>query len=189
MIEKNILGFCYCGCGKKTKLATKTSTRMGHKKGDPFKYLKGHRSLPNYSKSALQMRDGDNRLCKVCEKWKHNDDFYKHSGYICKICRAEQIKLQKLSFPDFNRRQKSRALKRRYGITLEEWEEILASQDHKCKICLKILKSNNTATDHCHDTKKFRGIICYGCNFALGAFKDDIVVMQRAMEYVKKGGL
>ena len=45
MITDNLkfpYGLCRCGCGQKTKIATKTITRLGHKKGQPQYYLKGH---------------------------------------------------------------------------------------------------------------------------------------------------
>lgn len=40
-IEK---GFCQCGCGERTKLATKTNRRDGHVKGEPLAYVLGHTS-------------------------------------------------------------------------------------------------------------------------------------------------
>lgn len=35
-------GYCCCGCGQRTKLASRTSTKVGHIKGKPLRYLHGH---------------------------------------------------------------------------------------------------------------------------------------------------
>jgi hypothetical protein len=38
------LGLCQCGCGGKTKIAIRTDRNYGRTKGQPFRYLLGHRS-------------------------------------------------------------------------------------------------------------------------------------------------
>lgn len=35
-------GYCHCGCGQKTSLATRTKPRLGHIKGEPVAYILGH---------------------------------------------------------------------------------------------------------------------------------------------------
>jgi hypothetical protein len=37
------VGYCQCGCGQKTKLATMTVTKYGHIKGQPLKCIHGHK--------------------------------------------------------------------------------------------------------------------------------------------------
>lgn len=39
------LGLCQCGCGAKTRLATKTSTRDGAVKGQPKRFVSGHNTV------------------------------------------------------------------------------------------------------------------------------------------------
>src|SRR5574343_1514983 len=36
-------GYCECGCGQKTNLARQTDKRLGHIKGKPVRFVKGHR--------------------------------------------------------------------------------------------------------------------------------------------------
>ena len=43
--------------------------------------------------------------------------------------------------------------------------------------------------DHNHETKIIRGIICKNCNSALGMFKDNIIVMKNAIQYLEKDGI
>jgi hypothetical protein len=42
------------------------------------------------------------------------------------------------------------------------------------------------ALDHCHETGKFRGWLCHGCNTALGRFGDNIENIMRVMAYLRR---
>lgn len=35
-------GYCHCGCGQKTRIATKSRPQYGHVKGQPLYYINGH---------------------------------------------------------------------------------------------------------------------------------------------------
>ena len=61
-------------------------------------------------------------------------------------------------------------LKRKYGLTLEAFDELLASQGGGCAICGKPDADN---VDHDHATGRVRGILCWNCNIAIGQFEDD----------------
>lgn len=37
-------GFCQCGCGQQTQLATHTSRRFNRRKGEPQRYIQGHQA-------------------------------------------------------------------------------------------------------------------------------------------------
>ncbi len=83
-------------------------------------------------------------------------------------------------------------IRRRFGIELEEYESLLASQNHRCLICGKDLTktignsaSANLALDHCHKTGKIRGFLCKQCNAGLGYFKDDWRLLRKAMHYLR----
>lgn len=74
-----------------------------------------------------------------------------------------------------------------YGLS--EGDVIAAkwSQNFLCKICEKPLsEGRETHIDHCHTTNKFRGILCHACNVGLGHFKDDIEILQKAIEYLSE---
>ena len=74
-------------------------------------------------------------------------------------------------------------LKRRYNITSQEYENKLASQDYKCAICGKL---DFLHIDHCHKTNKLRDLLCRQCNLGLGHFKDNISLIQKAIDYLHK---
>jgi len=62
---------------------------------------------------------------------------------------------------------------KRYGLTLEQVDEILFKQNHKCAICDRSLKEMNRNIDHDHRTGKVRGILCHRCNAGLGYVEDE----------------
>lgn len=82
---------------------------------------------------------------------------------------------------------KANNLKRYFGLTLEEYDRMLAAQDGKCGICGGVDKTfAHLAVDHCHKTKKIRGLLCNACNRALGAFKDDAALLRAAIDYLNR---
>jgi len=79
-------------------------------------------------------------------------------------------------------------LKSNFGINLEEYNNMLEKQNHCCDIC-GLHKSSfirHLAVDHCHTTNKIRGLLCVNCNLAIGNFKDDIIVLKKAINYLQK---
>jgi hypothetical protein len=79
-------------------------------------------------------------------------------------------------------------LKMLYGLTVEKKDELLRQQDNKCALCLSSFDGNNVpCVDHIHDeTKQVRGLLCHACNSALGLFKDNALVLQKAVDYIIK---
>lgn len=68
------------------------------------------------------------------------------------------------------------------------------SEDYACPICQRKLEEigkkgqmrlQNWVLDHCHDTEKFRGWVCHHCNTGLGAFKDSVDRLKRAVKYLE----
>ena len=60
-------------------------------------------------------------------------------------------------------------LKRKYGITLDIYNEMLKNQNNVCKLCKQLCKSGKVlAVDHCHRTDQVRGLLCANCNTNLG---------------------
>lgn len=84
--------------------------------------------------------------------------------------------------PEYHREY---ALKRKYGLTLAEWEAMFDEQGRVCRIC----RSDETTgkgwhTDHDHQTGVVRGILCYDCNIMLGHAKDSITRLEGAVAYL-----
>jgi hypothetical protein len=84
------------------------------------------------------------------------------------------------------RADKSNSLKQLYGITIEQFEAMLAAQRNTCAICPHRFKSTRDAhVDHDHATGRVRGILCTSCNNGLGRFRDDPVLLRRAARYLQ----
>jgi hypothetical protein len=85
----------------------------------------------------------------------------------------------------FNRRWK---LKREYGISPEDFSRMLAAQNGRCAICRAPTPGANGAfrIDHDHATGKVRGLLCHGCNVALGLFKESPRVLDEAAKYLRR---
>lgn len=78
-------------------------------------------------------------------------------------------------------------LRHKYGISLDKFLEMSASQDHKCKICLLPCSVKpKLSVDHCHGTGKIRGLLCDRCNKGLGSFRDNEQSLVNAANYLKE---
>lgn len=81
-------------------------------------------------------------------------------------------------------------LKRLYGITLEEYDELLLQQNGLCAICGRFWTQFKKpfVVDHDHNTGAVRSLLCPACNTAIGLFQDDPVLLEKAALYLRKGG-
>lgn len=75
---------------------------------------------------------------------------------------------------------------RKYGITKEQWDELFRAQGECCAGCRSPEPGRKDwATDHCHTTGRVRGILCDGCNLALGHVKDDPDRLEALARYLR----
>lgn len=78
-------------------------------------------------------------------------------------------------------------LAKRFGMSVGDFDAMLASQGGGCAICGADKPGGNGQNfhvDHCHATGRVRGILCYGCNVSLGRFGDDVAGLRRALDYL-----
>ena len=133
------------------------------------------------------------KICSRCKIEKSLDDFMKDKTgkYIsgvqscCKICESNRKKLERKQFPH---RQRQVNLKRFYGMTIEQYENKLQSQDCKCEICgiHQDKLDYKMYIDHNHTTNKIRGLLCRMCNYAIGHANDDIAILKNAIKYLQE---
>ena len=88
------------------------------------------------------------------------------------------------------KKNKAHQLKYKFGITIEDFDRMVESQNGLCAICegenVKIRgKVVALAVDHNHKTGKVRGLLCNGCNTSLGRFKT-IVMLKKAIKYLEE---
>jgi hypothetical protein len=78
-------------------------------------------------------------------------------------------------------------LEKQYGLTLNQWDEIVKSQNGQCVICKRHFKNvpRSPVVDHNHQTGKVRGALCFRCNTALGSFSDNVQTLENAIYYLQ----
>lgn len=80
----------------------------------------------------------------------------------------------------------------RYGITVEQHDEMLAAQGGLCAICGNppdpdgVRATSRLHTDHDHITGRVRALLCNNCNRGVGCFADDPARLRAAAEYIEK---
>ena len=82
-------------------------------------------------------------------------------------------------------------LRANYGITLEDYDRFMKSQDGACAICLRLpdpnsKKDRRLSVDHCHTTGKVRGLLCNRCNRAIGLFGETEDILLAAAAYLRR---
>ena len=133
------------------------------------------------------------KKCSICKQLKKRSEFHKSSdrkdglsGY-CKPCKIEKNKKWREQNPDkWQESLDERIWYRRnkqYGVSKDDFMNMLKNQDSKCKICEKYI-NESAAVDHCHTTNKVRGLLCRNCNSAIGLFEDNINTLKKAIEYL-----
>lgn len=87
----------------------------------------------------------------------------------------------------------SRYLEREYGISVDDYNNLLEKQNHRCAICGgegflmdKTKHKIKLVVDHDHKTGAVRGLLCHNCNRALGLFHDSERDLLSAIDYLKR---
>jgi hypothetical protein len=109
------------------------------------------------------------KFCAGCEQTLPVERFGKKHHYhteLCKLCR--NIKSRSVT----------------YGISIDEVRALLARPCDVCGDAMTSLKTHHI--DHCHDTGKVRGVLCHGCNTALGLVREDTQVLRALISYIER---
>lgn len=74
----------------------------------------------------------------------------------------------------------------RYGLTQQQYDELLEGQCGVCAICGQgSPDSRRLAVDHCHQTGAVRGLLCHRCNMGIGLLADDPARVASALAYLE----
>lgn len=80
-------------------------------------------------------------------------------------------------------------IEKRYGITVEQYDAMIAAQGGRCFICKEIPNGpgnhNKLHLDHCHVTGKPRAMICSRCNLTIGMSGENVERLRAIIEYLK----
>ncbi len=137
------------------------------------------------------------KYCPRCKKTKSFKDFNKSKETLschCTLCsrelahkydnpekRKEKYQLKKEQVLNYN-------LKRKFGITLEEYNVKLKKQGDKCMICKISTKENGKrlAVDHNHTSGSVRDLLCANCNAAIGFLQENVQIAKNALKYITR---
>ncbi|MCX5379288.1 endonuclease VII domain-containing protein [Streptomyces sp. NBC_00091] len=124
-------------------------------------------------REKVDVPDG-RKLCRTCGEVKPHSEWHRRKSAPdglatrCKACRKP--------------RDSAGHLKRKYGITEAERDQMIAAQGGLCCLCLR---APAVHVDHCHTTGRVRGVLCFNCNVGLGLLKENPDRFRRAAAYVE----
>jgi hypothetical protein len=147
---------------------------------------------------GIQADEGDLetgfRWCRVCGTRKSMTSFHRthdrrYRRRVCSPCLVMEAAARRAGKDPRESRRAAvvRNLRRNYGLTLEMYEEMMASQDGACAICRREFGESINASphvDHDHVSGAVRGILCFTCNTAIGKLRDDPKVLLSAIAYL-----
>jgi hypothetical protein len=138
----------------------------------------------------------DGRRCSSCRRRKDIAEFPPNASErdglscYCRECvnRKAREQRSKPNTQTYRRNYMRRLALQKYGLTLERFAEMLASQGGKCAICCDDLThgTGGVSVDHDHATMQVRGLLCRLCNVGIGHFREREENLTRAIEYLQR---
>lgn len=149
---------------------------------------------------------GDLKSCTKCGVFKPFNQFARDKVTICglysscKTCNRDRLaanvaasKQRKSTYDkEYRKTLGLQKAANQYKVPAHELHALLDNQNGVCAICLRPETRKHQsgadmrlAIDHCHITGDVRGFLCSLCNRGLGFFRDDAVLLQKAVDYLK----
>jgi hypothetical protein len=154
----------------------------------------------------MERSGGGMKVCRMCNQSKPVDAFHRDKnrkdGYYvyCKVCvkRYQQTGLRLVGGMEYRKKfyaenrdrlvadMKRRFRLKRYGVTQQQFIEMLMRQGHQCAICHDPL--DKPYVDHDHASGTVRGLLCGACNSGIGMLKESTDVLRAAITYIEANG-
>lgn len=144
----------------------------------------------------LELRPTGTKKCSKCKQFKPLERFHKRPERKvgresrCIECKKNADASRWIKNRDT---QKKLDIKRRYGISFEDYEAMYQAQNGVCAICKKPEKrihQNGTPSqlciDHCHTTDAVRGLLCDECNRALALVHENPEITTSLLQYINE---
>lgn len=151
-------------------------------------------------------------VCTKCGISKDSSKFHKDKKKVsgltswCKSCRNEARAGHYWKDPEAGRKRakdyresltqeeryiknRNTKLKQAYGMSHDDYLEILEKQNYKCACCgvdNKEAGAKGLVVDHNHTTGAVRELLCHSCNTALGLLKEDTSIVSNLLKYIRK---
>ena len=122
------------------------------------------------------------RTCPRCQKSKPDHEFPTRKYTPCKECGKEWARRWRESGGHHNA-----YLMRKYGISLEDYNQMFSMQQGCCAICgvHQSEQEHRLHVDHDHATGRVRGLLCNNCNRGIGHLKDSPDILHSAIAYLQ----
>lgn len=115
--------------------------------------------------------------------------FYANGESYCRDCKKIRYDIYRKAHPDRTSAYHRKSfLRRSYGMETDEYEALLGKQGGGCAICKSSRGARRLHVDHDHDSGVIRGLLCHGCNTAIGLLKEDPSLIEAALLYLEKAG-
>ncbi len=134
-------------------------------------------------------------FCKECYRIHNREQYQRHIDKRHEYDAArgsgwERHPENREKYMSDDRTAHDKYLQRTYGITIEDFDAMLSSQDGTCAICdgtnSDSARNRRMTVDHDHDTGKVRGLLCFTCNTSIGKLGDTYAALQKAADYLKE---
>ena len=150
------------------------------------------KALEDFYRSA-GMRDGHRNDCKACNLEEKRQRYLADPAAVkARVKRWQEENPERLNAyrrarrlePEVKRRERAGHLKRKYGITIEQYDDMLDTQGGGCAICKRPPRDIPLHVDHDHETGAVRGLLCFPCNNALADFRENRQLLLEAVGYL-----
>lgn len=130
---------------------------------------------------------------KQCECERHYQREYKRTNKTRTLQQQRETR-DRLKLQDPQRaatKERRKGLSKNYGITPEEFDTMLAAQNDRCAGCGRTAEEAGGRwprlhVDHCHRTGRVRGLLCHGCNVAIGHARDNPQTLRNLAAYLER---
>jgi nitrate/TMAO reductase-like tetraheme cytochrome c subunit len=114
--------------------------------------------------------------------------YSKYNRKYRKLNLKKEKERRRLYYAKYKYKERNKFLIERYGITYEQYMDMVKQQKNKCKICKRHRSTfkNTLNVDHDHITGKVRGLLCTSCNRGIGYLADSIKLLKEAIIYLQE---
>lgn len=143
---------------------------------------------------AYFLDEHGNKRCTSCKQYKPFTSYHKWKdgryglALACKSCANQKSRnnhaKRMAESEEYRLKKKASYVKSRFGLSLQEYNERLATQNNQCAICKTSKPKGGWALDHDHKTGSIRKFLCNICNRGLGYFNDNPEHLMQAANYL-----
>jgi hypothetical protein len=205
--DRKAMWRCVCDCGNE-KIVSGTHLRTGHvsscgcyhseivamlgrsnkgksdRRGKPRKYL-NYVGVLGKVVGVTNRIEGNRSVQYLVECSKCGETHTRNAKHLKQGQESQECSMYKPPNWSGLERQDN-IIRKQYGISMQEFNELLKHQGGGCAICAKPISAlrRRMNIDHCHETNVVRGILCSGCNTGLGHLGDNLDGLQRALDFL-----